>query len=932
MPLISFLFTVVLSYATFANALTVRPLPLEKEISVISGDTGKDLESVLPIKGQFTHPQAIYSFTVPPNGGVDADVRFSTCVPADDNSLQYNLVSPVIFVLDSLYIPEGGSLRITPVAASVPDCGGKFSTLDFRAPVGVPFFLVVSSTAGHGTGFRLETSITASPPKPTTLPWGLDRIDQRILPLDKKYSVTGLSGKKVYVYVLDSGVRVTHSEFKRPNGESNAIHGADMVDRLDYATDCTGHGTHVAAKIGGNSTGVAKDAIIVSVRVTGCNGAGITSRVLEGLKFVLKDSEQKNRRPAVVTMSLSTVKSDEVNKAVKTLSDEGIPVVTAAGNSDEDSCNFSPSSEKTSITVAASNRDDSRPQFSNSGVCVDMFAPGQDIISAWHTGDHAYSVRSGTSFACPHVAGAVAILLSVNPTLPSEALANMIYSAATFKKVANHSVSTQLTRSSGEASHLEELNNRLLYVRPIPSLSLERPKKDYMYIYAALSISTGTTCSEAWLEFEDRKKETSAVLSSLAESNSEDVNFWTCCPNSPQNQKRCGTSNFTSTRVFTQLRTPERQASATFKTLEAGLRDPGSLSALRSSFESSAVSVVIEPWVVDSDGNVFWTAPDLRADKRGWLSTGVLIAIIMCSCALLVAAAVGALTYFRNSREAKAEAERQYEIARHLETKAAQDAIQPMDKIFDPGSPREYMGFMRENSALDGDALLNLSSNASLRTPQASRSNLSSSRSLRSTRSALNSFAENLRHPFTSRQDSTAGFDAGDATPQRGGADDMFRKRTTEINRAWGSTGPKTPRKTGGGEQERGTYRDDVSPGTEALAETPRNAGGLAKGVSFFGHAVSFRFGGKADVEEKEARGGKAPNSPSHQQTTKEERESARKNIETSRPFRPVQALAPNILQSMGEGSGETVSTPTWSTADDAAFEDAEEDSKDATK
>lgn len=853
MAALIFIYIAVLSLGAFATG-TLDSLTLG---SILLADTGESSNAIIPLQGQGRHPQSIFSFTVPDNGAKEADIRLSTCFPTDlPSKADYDLESSIISILESPLPVERSNARIKPAAVSRPDCGGKHATLDFRAPVGVLFFVIVSSSSGRGTSFRLETSIRSSPPTPTPLPWGLDRIDQRSLPLDNEYSVAGLSGKTVFVYVLDSGVRVSHSEFTRANGQRNAIHGADIVERLDYATDCTGHGTHVAAKIAGKSYGVAKDAVIVSVRVTGCNGMGISSRVLEGLAFVSEDSAKNNRRPAVVTMSLSTAKSEAVNKAVKKLSGEGIPVVTAAGNSDEDSCNYSPSSENTTITVAASNRDDSRPRFSNSGVCVDLFAPGEDIVSAWHTGDHAYRVLSGTSFACPHVAGAVAVLLSVNPNLPSEALANMIYSAATFKTVANHSASSPRSIISEESKHIEELNNRLLYVRPIPSLSLERPAKDFMYIYTAFSIYTGNACTEQWLENNYRKKESSATLSSFSDSEVEDVSFWTCCPGSSvSNQKRCGTFAITSPRVFTQHRTRERLASGKFKALELALRQPNNLLLLRSAFESTNISVVIEPWVVDSDGNVFWTAPDLRADKQSLLSTGAIVAIALCSIVLIIVAAVGAYTYLRNRSEAKSDAKVQSAIALHLKKTSEQGAIQPMDKIFDPSSPREFMGFMRENSALNGNVLHHISSSASLRTPR--NSGLMSSRSARTLRSARSTISS-MRFPFhsTRHEDSNGGHADTTGTGGTGGtegtdsatdasiaertrdADDSSQRRTRDFQ-----SPQRTPRRTPRGSGLwwiGGASGANVVPGTEALAGTPRDARGMKKGASFFGGGLPF--------------------------------------------------------------------------------------------
>jgi subtilisin family serine protease len=701
--------------------------------STIDGTTSGELAQ-LSFGSYASAPQALYEFTVRSPFGkvnVDADIRLSTCVPAPEEAKGYNLRASVLFVVDGAALANLSSSPIVALAESAPDCDGKYATLDIRAQAGIPYLLVVSSSEGRSGRFRLATQVVASSPTPTPLPWGLDRIDQRTLPLDEKYSVTGLSGTTVYVYVLDSGIRVSHFEFLSSSGESNAVHGLDAVERLDYATDCTGHGTHVAATIAGRSFGVAKNAKVISVRVIGCDGGGHVSRLVEGLEFVLTDSNEKQRRPAVVAMSLSTAKSDIVNDAVRRLSEAGIPVVTAAGNEDRNSCNYSPASEPTSITVAASQKDDSRPAFSNSGECVDMFAPGHDILSAWNTGNHASRVQSGTSFACPHVAGAVAVLLSVNPSLPADAVASMIYSAATFEKVANH---TGISTKSGSAYNADNFNNRLLYVRPIPSMSLKSPATGYMYIYAVFQVSTpAATCSSQSLTTQTRST-LSNFIADLA-STKEPVESWMCCPNGTDTSK-CGAATEQS-RLFVRLREKETLASARFETLDSGLRSASRIQALKTALQVDDVSISVEPWVVDSDANVFWAAPDLRAVNREGLSNGAIAALASCSAATLIGSIVALYVFLRRRREKQRFSNYLDSVEAHNKQRAQHETIQPLGSLYDLGTPREHMN--RENTALRGDILMNLPSTASIQTPCLGPHSTRSTKSLFATRSPFRS-------------------------------------------------------------------------------------------------------------------------------------------------------------------------------------------------
>lgn len=250
--------------------------------------------------------------------------------------------------------------------------------------------------------------------------WGLDRVNQRALPLDGK-PVSGLSASGVTVYVVDSGLRVSHAEFGQ-----RAAHGYDAIDDDLVTQDCLGHGTHVAGTIGGSTYGVAPDVALVGVRVLDCEGKGTTADVLAGLDWVTKNA----RRPAVVNMSLHSGRSRAIDTAVRNSIRTGLPYVVAAGNGADDACLGSPSSTPEAITVGASTRTDEAASYSDGGPCVDLYAPGSVIRSAWGTDDEAVADASGTSMAAPHVTGVVAALMAGRPKTTPEDLAHEVVTNA----------------------------------------------------------------------------------------------------------------------------------------------------------------------------------------------------------------------------------------------------------------------------------------------------------------------------------------------------------------------------------------------------------------------------------------------------------------------------------------------------------------------
>lgn len=236
-----------------------------------------------------------------------------------------------------------------------------------------------------------------------TLPWGLDRIDQRSATLDGSFQSPG-TGRGVTAYILDTGLRYSHADF---GGRARAGFDAFGGD----GSDCRGHGTHVAGTVGGTVHGVAREISLVSVRVLDCAGQGTTSGVVAGLEWVMA----QGTRPAVANLSLSGGADDVLDQAVRAAVASGITVVAAAGNDARDACRYSPARVPEAITTGATDPTDTKPYFSNWGSCVDWYAPGVSIVSAGHGSDTESVTRSGTSMSAPHSSGAAALHLQQFP-------------------------------------------------------------------------------------------------------------------------------------------------------------------------------------------------------------------------------------------------------------------------------------------------------------------------------------------------------------------------------------------------------------------------------------------------------------------------------------------------------------------------------------
>jgi subtilisin family serine protease len=261
--------------------------------------------------------------------------------------------------------------------------------------------------------------LTDTQPNP---PWGVDRIDQADLPLSASYTYTA-TGAGVTAYVIDSGVRATHADFG-----GRATTGVDLVDG-GAADDCLGHGTHVSSTIGGATYGVAKGVSIKAVRVFGCESTAPESTVIAGVDWVVANHQAG--QPAVANMSLSYLTSAALDSAVQRLVDDGVTVAVAAGNGflglfPLNACDWSPGRLPAAITVAASDVNDQLASFSNRGNCVDIIGPGVDVPGATHNADTGSVNMSGTSMATPHVVGAAAKVLQLNPGATPDAVATAL--------------------------------------------------------------------------------------------------------------------------------------------------------------------------------------------------------------------------------------------------------------------------------------------------------------------------------------------------------------------------------------------------------------------------------------------------------------------------------------------------------------------------
>lgn len=303
--------------------------------------------------------------------------------------------------------------------------------------------------------------------------WGLDRIDQAALPLDKNFNFS-VDGSGVNAYVIDTGILTTHQEF-----QGRASSGFDFVDNDADATDCNGHGTHVAGTIGSKNYGVAKNVKLIGVRVLDCGGSGSYSGVIAGVDWVTAN----HKKPAVANMSLGGPISQALEDAIANSIKAGVTYALAAGNENQSACLGSPARLKEAIKVGSTTNSDARSSFSNYGDCVTIFAPGSDILSTWDTSNTSTNTISGTSMATPHVAGVIAMYLGKNASATPEQVKTALVGG---------SISGQLT-SVGSGSP-----NKLLNIAFLGSVMPPPPPADEINLVNGVSTAaiSGAKSSE----------------------------------------------------------------------------------------------------------------------------------------------------------------------------------------------------------------------------------------------------------------------------------------------------------------------------------------------------------------------------------------------------------------------------------------------------
>jgi len=336
-----------------------------------------------------------------------------------------------IVVLDRDAVGRSGDLAFNAadVAQLMPEWAGTVTHRFNHAINGFAAFMTEQQALSLSEDSRVrlveEDSIVEALVTQNNPPWGLDRIGQRDLPLNRVNSYT-TTGAGVNAYIIDTGIRRTHTQFG-----GRALVGFDAVGDGQNTNDCNGHGTHVAGTVGGSTFGVAKGVRLFAVRVLSCGGSGSTSGVIAGVDWVTRN----HISPAVANMSLGGGASTALDTAVRNSIASGVTYAIAAGNSNTNAASSSPARVSEAITVGATTMSDARSSFSNFGSVVDIFAPGSAILSAWNTSDTATNTISGTSMATPHVAGVVARFLQANPNATPAQARNELVAVATLNRL-----------------------------------------------------------------------------------------------------------------------------------------------------------------------------------------------------------------------------------------------------------------------------------------------------------------------------------------------------------------------------------------------------------------------------------------------------------------------------------------------------------------
>mmetsp|Transcript_5453 Transcript_5453/g.16263 ORF Transcript_5453/g.16263 Transcript_5453/m.16263 type:complete len:842 (+) Transcript_5453:114-2639(+) len=578
------------------------------------------------------------------------DVSISTCLEANFDT--------AIIQIDGLDA-ERSIMSYNRFDPTCPGAIKNMARLEVRRRAGEEKLYIVVTGLDDTSG-TAQVEFTATAKSTMTLSWGLDRINQRDLPRDQEFDVE-LGGKGVYVYVVDSGIRRSHTEFEDPQTlepsveASRALQGKNFVSGDETDTDdCLGRGTHVAGLIAGRSIGVASKAFLVPVKVLGCDYVISPSTILRAIDWILEDVKLKRKQNNLVVLSVPTPFSQELNDRIKgQLFDQGIPVVAAAGDysegTSEDSCGYSPGSLDEVITVSASTSRDTRASFSKHGACTDIYAPGVSINSAFHTGDYAARKLNGTSQAASLVAGAVAVLKGHNSKLPTSEVSKFIVALAT-KDV------LKLNEDGGDA-------NVLVYVRDLPKKpDFDVPPQGFYHIYFSLLHSNmGDECDSSNYT---RLEEPLRGWLTDGEIQFESAQAFKCTPpvkpflpsERPLSRRLLQDQSEDDMTIQYEVLVKSFLTPEVYKSIEHGVENGELPSRLARDTGFEVAGVAHRPWVVDSRGYKFWAAPDLPKQPDS-LSTGAIIGIVVGSIAFVIAFVVLALFVVRWIKPAEVEDE-----------------------------------------------------------------------------------------------------------------------------------------------------------------------------------------------------------------------------------------------------------------------------------
>lgn len=553
-------------------------------------------------KKDFTEPtigtggQRIMELQVLPEQGTTA-LEISSCTGSDFDTYLALLDNNPVNSSQVSVLSESGS----DIACLT---GQRRAFISTRVKPGVYYLLVTGNGANEGA---YNITVRGSVATPAPLPWGLDRIDQRKLPLDNQYSVRD-SGENVWIYVVDSGIRASHEEF-----EGRAQEGYDFVNNeRDSSMDCTGHGTHVAGIIAGKRFGVARKARIIAIKVFGCDNKAKSSRLIDAIGWILVDSKIKSRENVVVTLMFSTSdhESTILETTIKGLVRSGIPVIVPAGNHAANSCAFYPASVEEFLTVGATDILDDLSSFSNLGNCTNFFAPGSSIMSSWHTSDTSWRNLSGSAQAAAHMVGIVANLMALNSNMKATSVKTILESIST-KGIVGKVPANESTRFG--------------FVRSVPKFTGSPPPTSNVFLYTILGIPL-SGCDEN----DERMVAMHQTMTKILSVKGSRLRV--SCRSL---QTKLADDDISEIELRVEI--PERMAAVTFAMLEQALVSEKEETEKTVGYSFAVIEL---PWAVDSTPVVFWGAPSFAETESHSLSAGAIAGIVVgtfCLVAILSA-------------------------------------------------------------------------------------------------------------------------------------------------------------------------------------------------------------------------------------------------------------------------------------------------------